>query len=79
MMSNCFFKCGKQSEKLITSGAPRIRSIIAASHQRGDNLYESLQSHLDEDSTYIPSCAIKAVFPHTLKKPTYNVRWVEWG
>ena len=52
MTSECFFECGNQSENLITSGARRIRSIIAASHQRGDYLHEELQVHLDEDLTF---------------------------
>ena len=56
MTSEYFFECGNQSENLITSGATRIRSIITASHQQGDNLHEELQVHLDEDLTFTIKC-----------------------
>ena len=65
MTSECFFECGNQSENLITSGATRIRSMIAASHQRGDNLHEELQVHLDEDLTFTIKCHKSCVSSYT--------------
>ena len=63
MTSDCVFECGNQSETLITSGATRIRSIIAARHYWGDNLHEELQVHLDEDFT--TECHKSCVSSHT--------------
>ena len=65
MTSECFFECGNQSENLITSGATRIKSIIAASHQQGDNLHEELQVHLDKDSTFTIRCHKGCVSSYT--------------
>ena len=66
--------CGKHLEKLMTSGAMRIQSIIAASHQRGDNLHEKLQVQLDEASTFTIKCHENYVSSYT-KKLTVIASW----
>lgn len=64
-MSECFFECGKQSEKLITSGAVRIRSIIGASQLRDDKIHDKLQVQLDEDATFTIKCHKSCVSSYT--------------
>ena len=65
MANECIFECELEENLLATAGPARVKTIILASKQRGDDKHIQLQQQLDDNENLSIKCHRSCVSTYT--------------